>query len=220
MGKKKNKYIKWYKSCHEPVEIIKNLTLCSKYQVLDMLREGRKPDVFVPLDSLDGKIWEYLEPGEVEIFYYPVEDYGVLDQNHMEYLVNKIIKDIKDGKKVWLFCLGGHGRTGYVSACILGKMGIEDPIAYLWNHYCINAIESSKQIREIIDFLGDGFESLEFYYEQIIEQEFARLQQENDFFTQYYGATSTLYPVDEPKETAKEAASVFINPDYEGLIVE
>ena len=52
-----------------------------------------------------------------------------------------------------LFCLGGHGRTGYVASAVLGKLGYEDPIGFLRKKYCGRAVESNAQISHIAQFL-------------------------------------------------------------------
>lgn len=215
-------YLKFYKPCHNPVEITKNLILCSKFQIKEVLEDNKDVNVLIPLDSLEANIWKLLEPGQVEIFYYPVEDYGILESNHLEYLVNKIIEYIKNGKKTCLFCIGGHGRTGYIAACVLGKLGIKDPIEYLWQNYCINSIETSRQVKAIIEFLGN--DDLEFYYHQLLENEAQKLAQE----MQYFGSFSHMYPYDEEdksikkshEETAEEIANIFINQDYKDFIIE
>jgi len=57
------------------------------------------------------------------------------------------------GKKVAIFCIGGHGRTGYFTSLLLGKLGIEDPIDYLRKNYCEKAVETNCQVEAIANFL-------------------------------------------------------------------
>ena len=113
-------------------------------------------NVLVPLDSMSGGIWDTDFRGE--ILYCPITDYGVLPDDMLERLVENIIKRLDDniikrldnGKRLGMFCISGHGRTGYVAACVLKRRGVKNPIAYLHTHYCRNAVESDGQ-REAIE---------------------------------------------------------------------
>lgn len=145
--KKGSSYI--YKSCHNgPKEIYKNLFLGSEREIE---KEVCKFDVLVPLYCLDGTIWDTGFRGE--ILYYPVEDYGTLPKDVVETISKKIINRLNQNKKVAIFCLGGHGRTGYLASIVLGKLGIEDPIDFVRSRYCELAIESNSQIRQISEIL-------------------------------------------------------------------
>lgn len=138
--------------CHEgPIEIIPNLLIGSYTERKDMILLG--VDVLVPLDFLDGDVWSMGFRGE--ILYYPIEDYGILPIDVATTLVGKIRAYLAEGKRVGLFCIGGHGRTGYVAALVLGAIGYEDPIAHLRTEYCKKAIETQEQIKGIATFLGD-----------------------------------------------------------------
>lgn len=137
------------KPCHEATEIIPNLFLCKEPQIKELVK-SKKIDVLVPLADLDGSIWETGFKGE--ILYYPVEDFGVLPQHILKRCVNNIIGRLKK-HKVAVFCMGGHGRTGYIAACILGKLGYEDPIKTVRNKYCKSAIECNEQVESIATFL-------------------------------------------------------------------
>lgn len=134
------------KPCHPVTEIVPNLFLGGYSQVREMVTE-KNVDVLVPLDSLDGNIWKYGFRGE--ILYYPIQDFGTLPSDVYETVCNKILECIKANKKVGLFCMGGHGRTGYVAAGVLGLYGIEDPINLLWTKYCEKAVETTSQLEEI-----------------------------------------------------------------------
>lgn len=140
-----------FKSCHEPTEIIPNLYLCKEIQIYDLIKT-KKIDVLVPLADLEGKIWDLGFTGE--ILYYPIKDYDCLPQNILSRCVTEIISRLKT-KKVAVFCMGGHGRTGYIGACILGKMGYDDPIRAVRNKYCKSAIECNEQIDSIATFLNN-----------------------------------------------------------------
>ena len=138
------------KPCHEPTEVAPNLFLCKESQIMGLVK-SKKIDVLVPLADLDGRIWKTGFNGE--ILYYPVEDYGSLPQHILKRCVTDIVSRLKT-KKVAIFCMGGHGRTGYIAACVLGKMGYDDPIRTVRNKYCKSAIECNEQVESIAEFLG------------------------------------------------------------------
>lgn len=111
-----------------------------------------KPDVLVPLDHLPGTIWETGFRGE--ILYCPITDYSVLPADVLDNLVDAVTDRLCAGKKVAMFCIGGHGRTGYVAACILFRFGKENPIAFLRQNYSESAVETDEQEEEVGCFCG------------------------------------------------------------------
>lgn len=137
--------------CHVgPVEVIQNLFCGSLDESIEMVASARV-NTLVPLESLSAKIWDLGFRGE--ILYYPIYDFEVLPTDVLEELVSKVLLCLDKGKKVGIFCQGGHGRTGYVASVILGKLGIEDPIRFLRKHYCKKAVESNIQIEHIAEVL-------------------------------------------------------------------
>lgn len=141
-------------SCHcGPVEVIRNLFCGSALEALDMVCAPIWVDTLVPLNDLDASIWDLGFRGE--ILYYPISDYGTLPDDVLDDLIFKVLERLKSGKKVGIFCLGGHGRTGYVAAALLGRLGCEDPIRFLRSNYCKNAVESFAQIQHIAEFLDN-----------------------------------------------------------------
>lgn len=140
--------------CHiGPVEVIHNLFCGSAGEALEMASDPIRVDTLIPLNDLDPSIWNTGFRGE--ILYYPINDYGILPDDVLEDLLTKTIERLNSGKRVGLFCLGGHGRTGYVAAILLGKLGCRDPIQFLRAHYCRNAVESSAQIAHIAEVLDN-----------------------------------------------------------------
>ena len=169
--------------CHEgPVEVIPNLYCGSMNESILMASPPVQVDVLVPLDSLDPEIWKTGFRGE--IIYCPIEDYGILTEDILKGLILKLLDRLKERKKVGIFCYGGHGRTGYIAAILLGKLGYQDPIAYLRKHYCRQAVESTSQIYHIAEVLGQP-------------ELFSRYVQQNRlsflYGAQYYGFEEKLF---------------------------
>lgn len=156
-------------NCHKVTEIYPNLFLGGREQIIDAIINGKKFDVLVPLDSLDPVIWKYMNPYEIEIFFFPCPDYGTLNEECLNYLVKHILKFIKKGKKTALFCLGGHGRTGYIAACVLGKLGIKNPVDVIRNNYCQHTIETYEQMLEVQEYTGANLNK---YLDKMLEEEF------------------------------------------------
>lgn len=137
-------------SCHKVTEICRNLFIGGLSSVSEMILD-KQVDVLVPLDSLDGNIWDLGFRGE--ILYYPIRDFGTLPYDVYCDLIDIIYQKLYlENKKVGLFCLGGHGRTGYVACGILGKLGYADPITQIRKVYCNSAVESNSQIKQIAKY--------------------------------------------------------------------
>ncbi len=132
------------------VEVVRNLVLGGIGDLNDILKFD--VDVLVPLDHLDGDIWDKGFRGE--ILYCPITDYGVLPADVLDRLVRDILFRLEQGKRVGIFCLGGHGRTGYVAACVLAALGVEEPIVYLRANYSRKAVETPEQQAEIGHFIA------------------------------------------------------------------
>ena len=128
-----------------PVEIVPGLILGSLRGLKAIL--NLKPDVLFPLDRLPGWVWD--EGFRGEVVYYPITDYDVLPDDVLERLVSAVLECIRSGRRAALFCVGGHGRTGYVAACVLLRLGIENPISFLRKNYSPKAVESEEQERAI-----------------------------------------------------------------------
>lgn len=170
-------------SCHiGPVEVIKNLFCGSMTESLTMAADPVRVDVLIPLDSLDAEIWNLGFRGEV--LYCPITDFGILPSDILNDLVSKILGRLNSNKKIGLFCLGGHGRTGYVASVVLGKLGYEDPIQFLRSKYCRGAVESNIQIQHIAEVL----EKPELTKRYCFQDEFEGLGRFCDFGFDSYGA--------------------------------
>ncbi len=128
-----------------PVEIVPGLILGSLRGLKAVL--AMQPDVLFPLDRLPGWVWD--EGFRGEVVYYPITDYDILPDDVLDKLVEAVLARMRAGKRTALFCVGGHGRTGYAAACVLCRLGEERPIAFLRKNYSPKAVESEEQERAV-----------------------------------------------------------------------
>jgi protein-tyrosine phosphatase len=66
-------------------------------------------------------------------------------------------KSAKTEYSIYVGCLGGHGRTGTAMAIIAHLLGIcknEDPVTFIRNKHCKNAVESERQLKYIEKICG------------------------------------------------------------------
>lgn len=131
------------------VEVIPGLILGGYYELKEIL--SMNPDVLFPLDRAPGSIWDDGFRGE--IVYFPITDYSILPDDVLDRLVDAVVERLRAGKRVGLFCIGGHGRTGYVASCVIYMMlGVGKPISYLRDHYTYKAVETMEQVHAIERF--------------------------------------------------------------------
>ena len=116
-------------------------------------------DVFIALDW-NGKKGKRSYPWNKGVdIYFKITDMGV-PEDTVEFikLLSYTAKAMKSGKKVYVGCIGGHGRTGLFLAALTTLMsGEKDSITKVRAEYCKKAVESDKQMK----WLHDNFEIVE-----------------------------------------------------------
>lgn len=90
------------------------------------------------------------------VIYFPITDMDVpKNVGQFNELIDIIHADLMCGKSVHVQCIGGHGRTGTVIACYVGKYrNVKNPVKWVREKYCEEAVESWKQIEFISTFTG------------------------------------------------------------------
>ncbi len=112
-------------------------------------------DIYIGFDHMSltsrGMPWE---PGE-EI-HFPIADMGVPgDVVRYRELVDWTLLQLGGGARVHAGCIGGHGRTGmFFAALVAAATNRKDAIAYVREHYCKKACETSKQIDFLVKHYG------------------------------------------------------------------
>jgi len=113
-------------------------------------------DVFIALDG-SGKKGERSYPWNKGVdIYFKIVDMGVpKDLTEFKKLLSYTVKQMKAGKKVFVGCIGGHGRTGLFLAALTKVMtGDKDAITTVRENYCKKAVESSEQINWLHKHFG------------------------------------------------------------------
>lgn len=69
------------------------------------------------------------------------------DKETFDKVIDWTIEQMREGKKVHVGCIGGHGRTGvFLSVLVHRITGETDVIEWLRTNYCKKAVESATQI--------------------------------------------------------------------------
>lgn len=88
----------------------------------------------------------------------PIRDYGIprLGRIFWDTLAADVVGMLSAGRSVAVACEGGHGRTGLVLAILMARIDptISDPQEWVWNNYCIEAIETREQINYVDEMIG------------------------------------------------------------------
>lgn len=102
-------------------------------------------NVFILTEDLPDVYW----PVGFKTLHRPIRDGGILPDEELGKLVEEICASINSGKTA-ICCASGHGRTGYVAACVLARYyNVENPVDYLREYYCIWTVENRIQINAV-----------------------------------------------------------------------
>jgi hypothetical protein len=91
------------------------------------------------------------------IVYFPIVDQYTPDKELLNGLLKYLNYEItyQGNKRIHMQCMGGHGRTGLVLACLIHKiLDEQNPVKWVKENYCIKAVESNRQYQFIADFTG------------------------------------------------------------------
>jgi len=117
----------------------------------------RKADVVVPLIErrLSKRIRE-----RFNILPYPWPDFRPPPEGFKQFLEEKIVPLLHEGKKVLVFCVGGHGRTGTFLASLIALIEsvaeTPDPIAAVRERHCSHAVETLEQVAAVFALRGQA----------------------------------------------------------------
>lgn len=118
---------------------------------------ARKADWYIDLnprkDVHAHRLYDTNDGGKYTNF--PIPNMGVPNLKKLHKLVDAIVDALEQGKDVHVGCIGGHGRTGLVLACVVKRLEKrDDAIHWLRQYYCPKAVESEAQVQFLHDHFG------------------------------------------------------------------
>ena len=94
----------------------------------------------------------------------PIADFSVpTDDDAVVAALSDAIDALLAGKRVYVGCMGGWGRTGLFFALLAKAAGVADPVAYVRQTYTPHAVETASQQRYVADFDVSSVQSYLFW---------------------------------------------------------
>lgn len=105
--------------------------------------------------ALEGLLKPVKAAGGPVIRPYPISDFSGVPDDWTDFL-SSVVRELKAGRKVIGFCMGGHGRTGTILASLIAILepDIEDPITAARSRYCKYAVETRAQAKAVFALKG------------------------------------------------------------------
>ena len=83
----------------------------------------------------------------------PIHDFDVpRDQSEVDIAIEDTFGALLAGKRVYVGCMGGWGRTGLFLALLAKVAGVADPVGYVRANYTPRAVETKEQMAYVHDF--------------------------------------------------------------------
>lgn len=97
----------------------------------------------------------------VSILACPWQDFGPPPLGFEHFLRETVIPELKEGKKILVYCIGSHGRTGTFLASLVALLEPEtlDPIEAVRTRHCDRAVETRQQAEFIFALRGQKLPS-------------------------------------------------------------
>lgn len=118
-------------------------------------------DIYIGLDTGMKKQvsefpWNKKKGKDVVEVCFPITDMKVpTNVEQFKKMIFWLCKQLREGKRIHIGCMGGHGRTGLVLAALISKATkIKDPIAWVRKNHCKKAVESVVQIKFLVQHYG------------------------------------------------------------------
>ena len=140
--------------CGDPVRVGPYTVLAGGTRDL-ISADLEKADVLVPLTGSVpfgfGRRYEVLAA--------PMQDFGGVPIGWQEFLEGEILPELASGRRLLVFCMGSHGRTGTFLASLIALLEsaeeTPDPIAAVRERHCDEAVETLKQAEAIFAIRGE-----------------------------------------------------------------
>jgi hypothetical protein len=108
---------------------------------------------------------------KIKFVYYGIRDMQrAKSLEELDTLINDLLKRVEDGEVLYIHCMGGKGRAGLVSACILGclypNLSLDEVLERIYSYctmrwkgqgkcvpHCIKSPETKEQCQQVMDYL-------------------------------------------------------------------
>lgn len=116
----------------------------SRFEVTGGRSHGRPEDMFFV--KMAGEI---AVPCDVDI---PTRDFDTPPLRLLNMGLAAAVTAILRERPVYVGCMGGIGRTGLFLAILAKAWGVEDPVAYVREHYLGHAVETKQQQQFVAEY--------------------------------------------------------------------
>ena len=83
----------------------------------------------------------------------PIHDFDVPhDETDVDIAIEETLGALLAGRRVYVGCMGGWGRTGLFLALLAKTCGVPDPIGYVRSNYSGRAVETKEQAEFVNNF--------------------------------------------------------------------
>lgn len=136
---------------HKPLELTHGLYVYGGNALRPVIHNA---DIYIDLDG--GNNREIYPWDNHSGFIFTIQNSGVpVSVSKFKKLIVWTAVQIREGKKVHIGCVGGHGRTGLVlSALVNHMMGLSDSTMYVRDNYCSKSVESARQVNWLFRKFG------------------------------------------------------------------
>ena len=124
----------------------------TQYRLLMNEEMRRRYDLVISLTALSEKTERWFAESFGEQFWYmPLKDFGGVPPDWREF-VARVAGELAAEKRILVFCIGSHGRTGTLIASLIALLesGTTDPIAAVRARHCPHAVETAAQADAVL----------------------------------------------------------------------
>lgn len=114
----------------------KKITYLLRYgirHVINLMEEGERDRFygeFAPYEDILKSVAAAMKI-EVTLSRHPIKDFGIAPKEKIREILNEIDAQISEGKRVYIHCWGGIGRTGMIAGCYLARHGYAEGAAVI-----------------------------------------------------------------------------------------